>query len=70
MITVLIHTIFEECWKPAFARYLIPKYTGMGHDLERYLRYYNEDRDHTGHWTRGRTPAQVISQSKMWSSQG
>jgi transposase InsO family protein len=22
-------TILEECWKPAFARYLIPKYTGF-----------------------------------------
>ncbi len=25
-------TILEECWKPAFARYLIPKYTGLRHD--------------------------------------
>lgn len=22
-------TILEECWKPSFARYLIPKYTGL-----------------------------------------
>ena len=28
-------TILEECWKPAFARYLIPKYTGLRLDLER-----------------------------------
>lgn len=33
-------TILEECWRPAFARYLIPKYTGLRHDLDRYLRYY------------------------------
>lgn len=33
-------TILEECWKPAFARYLIPKQTGLRLDLERYLRYY------------------------------
>ena len=31
-------TILEECWKPAFARYLIPKQTGLRLDLERYLR--------------------------------
>lgn len=31
-------TLFEECWKPTFARYLIPKYTGLTIDLERYLR--------------------------------
>jgi hypothetical protein len=34
-------TILDECWKPAFARYLIPKQTGLRLDLERYLRYYN-----------------------------
>jgi hypothetical protein len=25
-------------------------------DLERYLRYYNTERAHTGRWTRGHTP--------------
>ncbi len=60
-------TILEECWKPAFARYLIPKYTGLRLDLERYLRYYNTDRAHTGRWTRGRTPEDVLGKVKMWS---
>jgi transposase InsO family protein len=49
-------TILDECWKPAFARYLIPKQTGLRLDLERYLRYYNTERAHTGRWTNGRTP--------------
>ncbi len=60
-------TILEECWKPAFARYLIPKQTGLRLDLERYLRYYNTDRAHTGRWTKGRTPEEVIGKVKMWS---
>src|ERR671919_2647405 len=60
-------TILEECWKPAFARYLIPKQTGLRLDLERYVRYYNTDRAHTGRWTKGRTPEQVIGKVKMWS---
>lgn len=60
-------TILEECWKPAFARYLIPKYTGLRLDLDRYLRYYNTDRAHTGRYTRGRTPEQVIGKEKMWA---
>jgi transposase InsO family protein len=60
-------TILEECWKPAFARYLVPKYTGLRHDLERYLRYYNTDRAHTGRWTRGRTPNAVLGKAKMWT---
>jgi transposase InsO family protein len=49
-------TILEECWKPAFAHYLIPKQTGLRLDLERYLRSYNTERAHTGRWTKGRTP--------------
>jgi transposase InsO family protein len=48
-------TILDECWKPAFARYLIPKQTGLRLDLERYLHYYNIERAHTGRWTKGRT---------------
>jgi hypothetical protein len=30
------------------ARYLIPKQTGLRLELERYLRYYNTERAHTG----------------------
>ena len=60
-------TILEECWKPTFARYLIPKFTGLRLDLERYLRYYNTDRAHTGRWTKGRTPEEVLGKVKMWS---
>jgi transposase InsO family protein len=60
-------TILEECWKPAFARYLIPKYTGLRLDLDRYLNYYSTDRAHTGRWTKGRTPEEVIGKVKMWS---
>ena len=33
-------TILQECWKPAFARYLVPKRTGLRRELNRYLRYY------------------------------
>lgn len=59
-------TILEECWRPAFARYLIPKYTGLRLDLERYLRYYNEDRAHSGRHTNGRTPDGVLGKLKVW----
>lgn len=37
-------TILEECWKPAFARYLVPKYMGLRPEFERYLVEYNFDR--------------------------
>jgi transposase InsO family protein len=59
-------TILDECWKPAFARYLIPKQTGLRLDLERYLRYDNTERSHTGRWTRGRTPEEVLGKAKLW----
>lgn len=61
-------TILEECWKPAFARHLVPKSTGLAVDLERYLAYYNRDRAHNGRWTKGRTPEEVIGKVKVWPS--
>jgi hypothetical protein len=48
----------------AFARSLIPKYTGLRLDLDRYLNYYNTDRAHTGRWTKGRTPEEVIGKGE------
>ena len=60
-------TTLEECWKPSFARHLIPRQTGLRRDLKRYLRYYNPDRAHTGRRTRCRTPESVIGPAKVWS---
>jgi transposase InsO family protein len=59
-------TILEECWKPSFARYLVPKYMGLRRELARYLKLYNHDRAHNGRLTRGRTPAEVLGAAKMW----
>lgn len=53
-------TILEECWRPSFARSLVPKLTGLVRDLEAYLAYYNHERAHTGRLTNGRTPAEAI----------
>ena len=60
-------TILDECWKPAFARSLIPKLTGLGRDLEAYLVEYNTDRAHTGRWNQGKTPEQVLGKAKMFN---
>ena len=30
------------------------------------LRYYNTERAHTGRWTRGRTPEEVLGKAKLW----
>jgi len=33
-------TVLEECWRPTFARSLVPKYTALRRDLERYVAYF------------------------------
>lgn len=53
-------TILEECWRPSFARSLVPKVTALQRDLVQYLSYYNFDRGHTGDRNRGLTPAAVV----------
>jgi transposase InsO family protein len=56
-------TILQECWKPAFARYLVVKLTGLQRELAIYLKYYNEERAHRGRHTKGRTPLSVLNQA-------
>jgi transposase InsO family protein len=53
-------TILEECWRPSFARSLVPKIGGLERDLEAYLAYYDTQRAHTGRYTQGRTPWQTL----------
>lgn len=53
-------TILEECWRRSFARALVPKLSALKRDLDAYLRYYNEDRVHTGRFTNGRIPADIV----------
>jgi len=36
--------------------------TGLERDLAAYLRFYNEERAHTGRLTKGRTPRRLLSQ--------
>ena len=56
----LQQTILEECWRPAFARSLVPKLTAHERDFERYLDYYDFDRAHTGRLTQGRVPGEIV----------
>ena len=56
----LHRTILEECWRPAFARYLQVRFTGLRRDLAHYLHDYNHDRDHHGRITQGRRPADLV----------
>lgn len=53
-------TILDECWRPAFARFLYLRLHGLKRELDHYLAYYNHDRAHTGRLTRGRIPADIV----------
>jgi transposase InsO family protein len=59
-VEALHKTILDECWRPAFARYLYPTLTGLRRELNTYLNYYNTDRVHHGRLTRGRIPADIV----------
>ena len=59
-VEALHKTILDECWRPAFARYLYPRYTGLKRELDTYLRFYNNDRVHHGRLTQGRIPADIV----------
>ena len=56
----LHRTILEECWRPAFARYLQVRLTGLRQELEIYLDEYNNRREHDGKNTRARPPAGLV----------
>jgi transposase InsO family protein len=56
----LHRTILEECWRPAFARYLYLRFSGLRRDLAGYLHDYNFDREHHGRLTSGRRPADLV----------
>lgn len=59
-VEALHRTILDECWRPAFARYLFARFTGLRRELDTYLRFYNFDRVHHGRLTAGRIPAELV----------
>jgi transposase InsO family protein len=59
-VEALQRLILEECWRPAFARYLYPRFRGLRRELDSYLGHYNFDRVHHGRLTRGRIPADIV----------
>ena len=59
-VEALHKTILDECWRPAFARHLYPRYSALSRELDRYLGNSNFDRVHHGRLTRGRIPADIV----------
>lgn len=59
-VEALHKTILDECWRPAFARYMHPRLSSLRRELEAYLRFYNYDRVHSGRLTGGQIPADIV----------
>jgi transposase len=59
-VEALHKTILDECWRPAFARYMHPALTGLRRELDSYLSFYNNDRVHHGRLTSGQIPVDII----------
>ena len=59
-VEALHKTILDECWRPAFARYMQPRLTGLRRELDTYLAFYNHDRVHHGRLTGGVIPADLV----------
>ncbi len=67
-VEALHKTILDECWRPAFARYLYPRYTALKRELDTYLRFYNYDRMHHGRLTGGQIPADLVYGARKMGS--
>ena len=59
-VEALHRLILEQCWRPAFARYLYRRFEGLKRELASYLHDYNSERVHNGRLTRGRIPADIV----------
>jgi transposase InsO family protein len=65
-VEALHKTILDECWRPAFVRYLYPRYTGLKRELDTYLSFYNNDRVHHGRLNRDASPQTSSTVPKRW----
>jgi transposase InsO family protein len=53
-------TILHEHWRIAFRRHYFTSAPTLQRSLDRFLRFYNEQRPHQGYRLRGRTPVTVF----------
>ena len=59
-VEALDRLILEEYWRPAFARYLKVRFTGVQCNLKAFIDADDYDRPHHGRLTRGRIPADIV----------
>jgi transposase InsO family protein len=55
-------TILTECWRVVFRQTYFTRLAQLERALQRYLRFYNEERTHRGYRLQGRTPGSVFAE--------
>jgi hypothetical protein len=53
-------TMLNEFYRIAFRKKLYTSIGELQDDLDEWIRSYNEERPHQGHWCFGKTPAQTF----------
>jgi len=53
-------TILHDHWRVEFRRHYFTSRNQLQRSLDRFLRFYNDDRPHLGYRTRGRTPSDIF----------
>jgi transposase InsO family protein len=64
-VEALHKTLLDECWRPAFARYIYPS-LHRAKKLNTYLRFYNNDRIHHRRRTQRRIPQRSSTVPERW----
>ena len=58
----LQRTILTECWRVVFRQTSFTRVEQLERALQRYLRFYNQERTHRGYRLQGRTPGSVFAE--------
>lgn len=65
----LHRTIQEEFYAVAFRKKLYPNLEEMQKDLDEWMKYYNQDRTHSGRYCYGKTPMETFKESLILARQ-
>ena len=62
-------TILQEFYQVAFRKKIYKSIEELRTDLDQWMKYYNEERPHSGRYCYGKTPMQTFNDSKQLAKQ-
>ena len=62
-------TILQEFYQVAFRKKIYKSIEELQTDLDQWMKYYNEERPHSGRYCYGKTPMQTFNDSKKLAKQ-